>query len=79
MALEATNKLAYVYGNIYKPHENSKDLLQLKRCNNMVTSWLLDVVSKTIATSITYLLHMRFDLIFVVTFLKKKEINTWNI
>ncbi|XP_073152621.1 uncharacterized protein [Henckelia pumila] len=54
-ALTAKNKFVFVYGSLLKP--NSNDLLfgAWIRCNSMVISWILNVVSRGIADSLLYM------------------------
>ncbi|XP_059434757.1 uncharacterized protein LOC132167750 [Corylus avellana] len=71
MALSAKNKLDFVNGTLSKPSNLADSTgLAWTRCNNMVLSWLLNSVSKEIATSIIYIddasemwndLHDRFS------------------
>jgi hypothetical protein len=56
MALSAKNKLDFVNGALPKPASLADSTgLAWTRCNNMVLSWLLNSVSKEIATSIIYI------------------------
>ena len=69
MALNAKHKLGFVNGLIYKPSSNNLLSSVWSRCNSMMTSWLLNSVSKEIVDSLLYLgnveavwtyLHERF-------------------
>ncbi|KAB5512286.1 hypothetical protein DKX38_029314 [Salix brachista] len=56
MALTAKNKFAFVDGSLQKPSEESEVLLHAwTRSNNMVLSWLLNSISKEIASSVIYI------------------------
>jgi hypothetical protein len=54
MALVAKNKFRFIDGSIVKPSANDPSLPSWVRCNNMLLSWLLNSVSKEIATSIIF-------------------------
>lgn len=69
MALNAKNKLGLVDGNLTKPLAGDSNAQVWSHCNNMVISWILNLVSKEIANSLLYLdttkaiwddLHERF-------------------
>lgn len=69
IALSAKIKLGMVNGTCAKPNATSSYLNLWSRCNDMVTSWLLNSVSPEIGSSIVYLntaqeiwedLHSRF-------------------
>lgn len=56
MALTAKNKFAFVDGSLQKPSEESEVLFHAwTRSNNMVLSWLLNSISKEIASSVIYI------------------------
>ncbi|XP_024023054.1 uncharacterized protein LOC112092088 [Morus notabilis] len=55
MALNAKNKLCFVDGSIPQPPVTDPLAGIWSCCNNMVTSWLLNAVSKEIADSLLYL------------------------
>ena len=55
MALNAKNKLGFVDGSIPKNAVDDLNAHTWSRCNSMVISWLLNVVSKEIADSLLYL------------------------
>ncbi|KAJ4705228.1 Retrovirus-related Pol polyprotein from transposon TNT 1-94 [Melia azedarach] len=55
MALNAKNKLYFVDGSLLKPSSDDPTAGIWSRCNNMVMSWLLNIVSKEIADSLLYL------------------------
>lgn len=54
IALSAKNKLDFVTGKIHKPVDDLVRLSHWQRCNDMVTSWILNVLSKDIADSVLY-------------------------
>ncbi|XP_070040440.1 uncharacterized protein [Nicotiana tomentosiformis] len=49
IALSAKNKLGFINGTCLAPAVTSKDFQQWNRCNDMVTSWLLNSLGKEIA------------------------------
>ncbi|KAL5558005.1 hypothetical protein UlMin_034216 [Ulmus minor] len=55
MALVAKNKICFVDGLIVQPSIDDSAFVLWSRCNNMVMSWILHLVSKEIAESIMYL------------------------
>ncbi|XP_074323717.1 uncharacterized protein LOC141660627 [Apium graveolens] len=55
IALSSKLKLGFVDGSYQKPAANSGLMVYWLRCNNMVTSWLLNSVSPEIRNSIVYL------------------------
>uniref|UniRef100_A0A2N9HYD2 Integrase catalytic domain-containing protein n=1 Tax=Fagus sylvatica TaxID=28930 RepID=A0A2N9HYD2_FAGSY len=55
MALTAKNKVGFINGTISAPDDQSLPSFNLwTRCNTMVISWLLNSVSKEIASSVIY-------------------------
>lgn len=52
IALDAKNKLAFVDGTLERPAESHPNYRIWSRCNSMVKSWILNVVSKQIYKSI---------------------------
>ncbi|XP_024008028.1 uncharacterized protein LOC112084015 [Eutrema salsugineum] len=69
ISLDAKNKLAFVDGSLPRPDESDSLFKIWSRCNSMVKSWVLNVVSKDIYDSILYCedaaemwtdLHLRF-------------------
>lgn len=54
IAPSAKNKLAFINGTIPKPNLDALDYQQWSRCNNMVTSWILNSLSKDIGDSVMY-------------------------
>ncbi|XP_059302215.1 uncharacterized protein LOC132054181 [Lycium ferocissimum] len=54
IALSAKNKLGFITGAHPAPDSTSSDLQPWSRCNDMVTSWLLNSLSKEIADSVIY-------------------------
>ncbi|XP_074378112.1 uncharacterized protein LOC141719636 [Apium graveolens] len=55
IALSSKLKLGFMDGSYQKPAANSGLMVYWLRCNNMVTSWLLNSVSPEIRNSIVYL------------------------
>jgi hypothetical protein len=56
MALTAKNKLKFINGSLKKPFTELEDEFHpWNRSNNMVLSWILNSVSKDIATSVIYI------------------------
>ncbi|XP_062075356.1 uncharacterized protein LOC133779407 [Humulus lupulus] len=55
VALLARNKLKFINGKILQPEPDDDDYDAWSRCNSMVISWILHVVSIDIANSIMYL------------------------
>ncbi|XP_070020529.1 uncharacterized protein LOC142180965 [Nicotiana tabacum] len=54
IALSAKNKLGFINGSCPPPIVTSKDFQPWSRCNDMVTSWLLNSLSKDIRDSVIY-------------------------
>ncbi|KAK4740411.1 hypothetical protein R3W88_004108 [Solanum pinnatisectum] len=54
IALSAKNKLSFIDGSCKSSVVDSSNLRLWNRCNDMVTSWLLNSLSKEIATSVLY-------------------------
>ncbi|KAF7153877.1 hypothetical protein RHSIM_Rhsim01G0079100 [Rhododendron simsii] len=54
MALSAKNKVGLIDGSILKPAKTDSLFNQWIRCNNMVTSWLFNSLSKDPAASVIY-------------------------
>ena len=70
MALTAKNKIGFVDGTIPKPTPNDLLFSIWCRCNSMVSSWIINAVSRDIADSLLYIdsafevwrdLHDRFN------------------
>jgi hypothetical protein len=56
MALTAKNKLSFLNGSLAKPvDESGAEYQAWLRCNTMVSSWILNSVSKDIAASVIYI------------------------
>ncbi|XP_047270485.1 uncharacterized protein LOC124899595 [Capsicum annuum] len=53
-ALLAKNKLGFVNGECKKPEPNLSQFWLWERCDNMVTSWILNSLSKEISDSMEY-------------------------
>lgn len=54
IALQAKNKLAFIYGSFNTPDSRSNKLLQCERCNAIFFSWIMNVFSKEIFSGIVY-------------------------
>lgn len=54
IALSAKNKLGLINGKVVKPPSDHNSFDQWQRCNDMVTSWILNVLSSDIAESVLY-------------------------
>lgn len=54
IALSAPNKLGFVDGSLPKPETTSAAFKSWSRCNDMVISWLLGALSKSIGRSVIY-------------------------
>ncbi|XP_024013337.1 uncharacterized protein LOC112087621 [Eutrema salsugineum] len=54
ISLDAKNKLSFVDGSLPRPSENDNCFKIWSRCNSLVKSWILNVVSKEIYDSILY-------------------------
>ncbi|KAH0635828.1 hypothetical protein KY289_035743 [Solanum tuberosum] len=54
IALSAKNKLSFTNGSCKSPAASSPDLQSWNRCNDMVTNWLLNSLSRDIADSVLY-------------------------
>ncbi|KAG7565217.1 Retrotransposon gag domain [Arabidopsis suecica] len=54
MALNGRNKLCFVDGSLPKPDDGHRDAATWSRVNDVVRSWLMNSVSKTIGQSILY-------------------------
>ncbi|XP_075101976.1 uncharacterized protein LOC142177390 [Nicotiana tabacum] len=53
-ALSLKNKLGFITGKCKKPDPNSTTLDQWERCDDMVTLWILNSLSKDLADSLQY-------------------------
>ena len=53
-ALSVKNKLGFIDGSCVKPTASSNQLHQWQRCDDMVTSWILNSLTKEIADSVEY-------------------------
>lgn len=54
IALSARNKLRFVDGSITKPLSTSPMFKSWSRCNDMMISWILGALSKSIGRSVIY-------------------------
>ena len=54
IALSARNKLGFVNGSIMRPDSLHPTFKSWSRCNDMVISWILGALSKTIGRSVIY-------------------------
>ncbi|XP_019232969.1 PREDICTED: uncharacterized protein LOC109213609 [Nicotiana attenuata] len=52
--LPVKNKLGFMSGECKQPNPQSPTYRQWERCDNMVTSWILNSLSKEIADSVEY-------------------------
>ncbi|XP_070003415.1 uncharacterized protein LOC142165726 [Nicotiana tabacum] len=52
--LSVKNKLGFISGECKQPDTSSPQFRQWERCDNMVTSWILNSLSKEIADSVEY-------------------------
>ncbi|XP_019199436.1 PREDICTED: uncharacterized protein LOC109193086 isoform X2 [Ipomoea nil] len=59
MALEIKNKWALVDGSIPVPNSDQPNYSSWKRCNLIVSSWILKSLSPSIAQSVMYLKHAK--------------------
>ncbi|XP_069149155.1 uncharacterized protein [Solanum lycopersicum] len=53
-ALSVKNKLGFVDGSCEKPNNNLSQLRQWQRCDDMVTSWILNSLIKEVSDSVEY-------------------------
>ncbi|XP_015166201.1 uncharacterized protein [Solanum tuberosum] len=53
-SLSVKNKLGFINGDFPKPTANSPQLRLWQRCDDMVTSWILNSLAKDIADSVEY-------------------------
>ncbi|XP_069152949.1 uncharacterized protein [Solanum lycopersicum] len=58
-ALSVKNKVGFVNGKVQKPTENSPTFAQWERCDDIVTSWILNSLSKDLADSLKYVNNAR--------------------
>ncbi|XP_049374646.1 uncharacterized protein LOC125839700 [Solanum verrucosum] len=58
-ALSVKNKTGFINGKVDKPSPNSALLTQWERCADMVTSWILNSLSKDIGDSLQYVNNAR--------------------
>ena len=58
-ALSVKNKVGFVNGKVQKPTETSPTFAQWERCDDMVTSWILNSLSKDLADSLQYVNNAR--------------------
>lgn len=54
IALSTKSKLFFVDGSLTSPEHTSPNLKKWTKCNDMVMSWILNVLSKNIAYSVIY-------------------------
>lgn len=55
MALNAKNKVGFVTGAIAKPSTSDPNFAVWTRCNDIVISWILNSISRELASSIIYI------------------------
>lgn len=53
-ALSVKNKIGFINGKVKKPDASSTTLGQWERCDDMVTSWILNSLSKELTDSLQY-------------------------
>ncbi|XP_060190761.1 uncharacterized protein LOC132620054 [Lycium barbarum] len=53
-ALSEKNKIGFINGEIQKPDVDSSTFAQWERCDDMVTSWILNSLSKDLSDSLQY-------------------------
>jgi hypothetical protein len=54
MALNAKNKFGFVDGSLTRPPTNSTDLYIWERCNDIVLSWILNSIDKSLLNNVIY-------------------------
>ncbi|KAF5193415.1 Copia-like polyprotein/retrotransposon [Thalictrum thalictroides] len=54
MALNAKNKFGFVDGSVTKPASDLVEIQAWERCNDMVLSWILNSIDKSLTSSIIY-------------------------
>ncbi|XP_070019263.1 uncharacterized protein [Nicotiana sylvestris] len=54
IAISAKNKLGFINGSYVEPAIDDKDYPLWSRCNDMVTSWLLNSLTKEIGDNVIY-------------------------
>uniref|UniRef100_A0A2C9U155 Retrotransposon Copia-like N-terminal domain-containing protein n=1 Tax=Manihot esculenta TaxID=3983 RepID=A0A2C9U155_MANES len=59
IALNSKNKLAFVEGKIDVPKDGYEEYEKWRRCNYMVTSWILNSISKDLVGSFLYVTTAR--------------------
>ncbi|XP_019096461.1 PREDICTED: uncharacterized protein LOC109130846 [Camelina sativa] len=55
MSLNVRNKLGFIDGTISKPSSDHRDYGSWSRCNDMVSTWLMNYVSKKIGQSLLFI------------------------
>jgi len=56
VSLTAKNKLAFIDGSLPKPSHSDDPMFHAwTRCNNMIIAWILNSISKEIASSVIYI------------------------
>ncbi|XP_019094447.1 PREDICTED: uncharacterized protein LOC109129886 [Camelina sativa] len=55
MGLNVRNKLGFIDGTILKPASDHRDFGSWSRCNDMVSTWLMNSVSKEISQSLLFI------------------------
>ena len=55
MALNVRNKLGFINGTILKPPEDHRDFGAWSRCNDIVSTWLMNSVDKKIGQSLLFI------------------------
>lgn len=54
IALYARNKLGFVDGSLPKPESTSTSFKSWSKCNDIISSWILGALSKSIGRSVIY-------------------------
>jgi len=54
IALNAKNKLSFVNGSLSKPTSSTSEIQLWERCSDMVLSWILNSIDKSIVNSLIY-------------------------
>ncbi|KAL5823293.1 hypothetical protein ACOSQ4_021193 [Xanthoceras sorbifolium] len=54
MTLNPKTKLRFIEGSMVQPPETAQNLKVWERCNNMVLSWMLNEIEKSLTSSLIY-------------------------
>ena len=55
VALSAKNKICFIDGSLPKPLALDSNFQALTICNDMVVSWIMNAISKEIASNVIYI------------------------